>query len=914
MTTSTPLAEASVNVTELHLKDYQPPSHWIDKTHLTFTLNAEDDVVVTSRLLMRLNLTSALPPYTLVLSGAPAHAPEGAETPCMELLSITVDGQPWVDNAYSRHGSELTLNQLPNKPFVLEIQTRISPQANRSLNGLYTSGGKFTTQCESQGFRNITFYLDRPDVMSEFTTVIRAHQGKYAQLLSNGNPSERVTTADGWDEITWHDPHKKPCYLFALVAGNLHLTEDTFVTQSGRTVALHIYVDPGDEGKVTHAMASLKKAMKWDEERFGREYDLDLFQIVAVNDFNFGAMENKGLNIFNSSAILADPKTATDARYEYVEAVVAHEYFHNWSGNRVTCRDWFQLSLKEGFTVFRDSEFTADLNSRAVKRIEDVTGMRTAQFPEDAGAMAHPIRPASVGSIENFYTATVYEKGAEVIRMIHTLLGETDFRRGSDLYFERHDGCAVTTEDFVSAMKDVSGVDLGQFESTWYNQAGTPTLMVTDAYDVTTRKYSLTLEQQTPATPGQPNKQPFHIPVRVGLLDTQGKDILLELGEDQAHCLTQGNVLNVTKKAETFVFHNLPEKPVPSLLRSWSAPVKLQYPYTRDDLTFLMAHDTDGFNRWEAGQQLGVAVLQELVAAHQTGSVMTVDVRLIEAFKAVLQDDTLDPALAALTLTLPSLAYLAELYPDGLVDVDAMDAARKQARKAIGIALEDLFLERFNASRSTEGVPYVWNIKDVGQRAIKNTVLGYLMAANPQQYLPLAIAQYEHNHNMTDVRAALGHILNHGSAEQRKKALDIFYEQHQQNPLAMTQWFSDQALADRADVLNDVQLLLHHSAYDAKNPNSVRGLVGAFASNTVRFHNINGLGYQFLADQIIAIDAFNPMLAAGLSKRLAAPHKYNAQRQGLMKAQLIRITESVKSNNVREIVGKSLALLTEKQS
>jgi aminopeptidase N len=899
--------EASQKPSEIYLKDYTPPSHLIEKTELTFELNADDDVVVSSRLTVNRNPVSKAKPGILTLNGAPEKAPEGRETPTMALLEMKVDGKPLTASEYTRESDELMLTSLPTASFTLEIKTRINPAANRALSGLYTSGGKMTTQCESEGFRNMTFYLDRPDVMSEYITTLIAPPGKYPQLLSNGNPGARTTTPDGRDCIIWHDPFKKPSYLFALVAGDLALKEDTFTTKSGRTVQLHLYSDHGDESKMQHAMASLKQAMAWDEKRFGREYDLDLFQIVAVNDFNFGAMENKGLNIFNSSAVLADPKTATDARYEYVQAVVAHEYFHNWSGNRVTLQKWFDLTLKEGFTVFRDSEFTADLNSRAVKRIEDVAAMRSHQFPEDAGAMAHPIRPSSVGSIENFYTPTVYEKGAEVIRMIHTLLGETAFRKASDLYFERHDGHAVTTEDFVRAMQDASGVDLGQFEQTWYNQAGTPVLDVTDAYDAPRQEYRLTIRQSTPATPGQPTKAPFHIPVRIGLLDSRGNDIPLVL--ETPGQLTNGDVLNLRENETIFVFQQVPEKPIPSLLRNWSAPVKVNYDYALDQLTFLMAHDNDGFNRWEAGQTLGVIVLKSLVSAYQQGKPMLVDSHLIEAFRGVLENRNLDASLAAYALALPGTGYLAELYPNGQVDVDAMHAARKQAKSEIGKALESLLFERFQASRSTENRPYVWNVADASERAMKNRALDYLMAADPVKYLPLALAQFDHDHNMTDVRAAISPILDQADAATRQQKLDAFYEEHQSNPLAINQWFQDQALADRAEVLNEVKALLKHPAYDGKNPNSVRSLVGGFCANTVHFHQKDGSGYQFLAEQICDIDKFNPGLAAGLSKRLSTPHKYDKQRQTLIKASLEWIGEQATSNNVKEIVEKSLALL-----
>ncbi len=907
-------------ITEIRLADYTPPSHFFETTDITFDLIAEDNVVVSTKIKANKNPGSTASAQVLILNGAPEKASENSETPTMELLEVKINGA--IHNHQTRHEEELTIQGLPEGAFTLEIKTRINPKANRSLNGLYTSGEKLTTQCEAQGFRNITFYLDRPDVMSRFTTTIIADKGRYPQMLSNGNPGKRTLQANGRETITWEDPFKKPAYLFALVAGDLALTQDTFTTRSGRKVDIHIYVDKGDEDKVAHAMASIKKAMAWDETAFGREYDLDLFQIVAVNDFNFGAMENKGLNIYNSSAILANPKTATDTRYEFIEGVIGHEYFHNWSGDRVTCRDWFQLSLKEGLTVFRDQEFSSDMNAREVKRIDDVIGMRTRQFAEDAGAMAHPIRPASVGSIENFYTSTVYEKGAEVIRMMHTLMGgQEGFRKGTDLYFDRHDGQAVTTEDFVKAMEDASGLDLKQFEKTWYNQAGTPTLDVTDAYNPETKEYRLTLKQSTPSTPGQATKEAFHIPVRLGLLDSKGHDMPLVLQSKNSEALTHGHVLNLTENETTFTFSKVSEKPVPSLLRNWSAPVKVNYDYSRDDLTFLMANDNDGFNRWEAGQKLGVDVLKELVSAHQQGQSIEVDPRLIQAFKSVLQDTKLDVALTATNLILPSLSYLSELYPDGAVDLDAIDAARKQTRKAIGQALEKELLERFNQSRSTESRPYQWTMADAGERSLKNILLAYLIAGNPEQYLDLAIGQFDQKHNMTDIRGALSHILNHAPTDVRNAKLSGLYNENQSNAQAMDQWFSDQALADRSDVLDHVKRLMTHEAYmesspedesvlrKTTNPNRVRSLVGGFVANKVHFHHKDGSGYSFLADQIIEIDQFNPMLAAGLSKAFSSARKFDTNRRQLIATQLERIQGSVDSKNVKEIVGKTLESL-----
>ncbi len=907
-----PLLFGTGSIKVLQLTDYTPPSHLIDKTELTFDLKAEDDVDVTSRLQIQPNPKAVDPTHSLTLKGAPASAPEDAETPTMKLLDIKVNGKALSPQEYHRENDELTLHHVPDHPFSLEIKTNINPKANRSLSGLYTSGGKITSQCEAEGFRNITFYLDRPDVMSEYTTTLIAPKGQYKQLLSNGNPGKRKVTPDGKEQITWHDPHKKPSYLFALVAGDFAMKEDHFKTRSGRDVTLRLFANHGDEQKLKLATESLKQAMKWDEERFGREYDLDLFQIVGINDFNMGAMENKGLNIFNSSAILADAKTATDARHEYIQAVVAHEYFHNWSGNRVTLQKWFDLTLKEGFTVFRDAEFTADLNSRIVKRIDDVSGMRTSQFAEDAGPMAHPIRPASVGTIDNFYTSTVYEKGAEVIRMIHTLLGEKTFRQGSDLYFQRHDGQAVSTEDFIKAMQDASGVDLGQFEKTWYNQAGTPILDVHDAYDPKKKEYALTIRQSTPATPGQPTKDPFHIPVRVGLLNAKGEDLPLHLKGDQQALLTQGDILNLKAPETTFVFRDVPEKPIPSLLRNWSAPVKVNYPYTREQLTFLMAHDTDGFNRWEAGQKLGVDVLKEQIEAHQQGKPFALDPNLVTAFKGILKDSTLDPALSARAFSLPSPDYLMELYPAGKVDMDAIFAVHQSARRAIGQALEPELLERFKHSRSSESQPYQWTGPDSGERAIKNRALTYLVEGHPEKYLPLAVQQYDLQHNMTDVSAALSHLVDHADPVTQQEKLAHFYQTHQGNPTGIQRGFTTQAYADKPEVLDDVKALLQHPEYDAKNPNAIRSLLGAFSGNTLHFHQKTGAGYEFLADQIIAIDKFNPTAASGLAKRFGETAKFNdPARKTLTKTQLERILKHAQSDNVREVVEKNLALLAE---
>jgi aminopeptidase N len=902
--------------TEVRLEDYSPPTHLITETHLTVELDKEShgDALVSSRLEIMPNPSSKEPTHTLRLNTAPEVPKPGTKTPTMAIQEVKLNGRVLSSQEYIREGEELIIPNLPNRPFRLETKAHIDPAANKALSGLYFPGGKFFTQCEADGFRNITPYLDRPAVLSKFTVKIVSPKGKYPYLLSNGNRSKKRTLKDGRETITWVDPHPKPSHLFALVAGDLAEKRSTFTTQSGRKTQLRWYVDHGAEGQTSHAIESLKLAMKWDEDHWGREYDLDRFQTAATNDFNYGAMENKGLNVFNSKYLLATPRIATDQYYEAVLGVVGHEYFHNWTGNRVAPRDWFQLTLKEGLTVFRDQEFTSDMCSRPVKRIDDVTVMRVTQFPEDASAMAHPIRPKAYVTVQNFYTPTVYRKGAEVIRMIHTMIGAENFRKGMDLYFKRHDGQAVTTEDFVKALHDASGVDLSQFERTWYNQSGTPTLDVRDAYDPKTKEYRLTVKQSTPATPGQPTKESFHIPIRMGLLGSNGKDMPLQLEASQANLLTNGDIVNLKNAETTFVFKNVAEKPVPSLLRNWSAPVKLNYNYSRNDLRFLMAHDSDGFNRWEAAQKLSVDVIQEMVAAHQHNQPMTVDPLLIDAFKDVLQDKTLDPALAARTLALPNAGYLAELYPDGKVDAEAIHAARKQTQQAIGKALASQWDQCFQANRSTEKRAYHWNVHDVGERAMKNTALSYLVAGNPKAHLALATAQFDRNQNMTDVQAALLAIRDNADAPTVKAKMDAFYQEHQNDTSVLDQWFMLQAMADRPDVLDQVKTLLKHPAYDAANPNRVNGLVAAFAQNPVYFHTKDGSGYQFLADQTIETDKFNPMLAAKLAKRLSTPHRFDRERQDLMKAQLERILANVQSNNVKEIVSKSLAHLAAKQA
>ena len=877
----------------IYLKDYQAPEYLIDETHLTFEL-FEDHSLVHAQLVMRRNPArgEGLPP--LVLDGQQ-----------LELLSVKLDDVELTDADYQLTDSHLTLHP-QRAQFVVDTSVKIHPETNTALEGLYTSGSLFCTQCEAEGFRKITYYLDRPDVMSIFTTTVIADQHKYPVLLSNGNPVGSGPEEDGRHWATWEDPFKKPAYLFALVAGDLWCVEDTFTTRSNREVALRIYVEPENIDKCQHAMNSLKKSMRWDEDTYGREYDLDIFMIVAVNDFNMGAMENKGLNIFNSSAVLARAETATDAAHQRVEAIVAHEYFHNWSGNRVTCRDWFQLSLKEGFTVFRDAGFSADMNSATVKRIQDVAYLRTHQFAEDAGPMAHAVRPDSFIEISNFYTLTVYEKGSEVVGMLHTLLGAEGFRKGSDLYFDRHDGQAVTCDDFIKAMEDANGVDLTQFKR-WYSQAGTPRLNVTEHYDAAKQTYSLTFAQSCPATPGQTEKLPFVIPVALGLLNANGEELPLHLQGESAAVGTH-RVLSVTEAQQTFTFTGMAQQPLPSLLRGFSAPVKLHFPYSRDQLMFLMQHDTDGFNRWEAGQQLAVQVLQDLIGQHQRGEALVMDPRLVAALRSVLGNEQLDQAMVAEMLSLPGEAYLTEISE--IADVDAIHAAREFARQHLAESLHEALWARYQANREvSKATPYVAQAEHFARRALQNIALSYLMLTGKPQVLAAALEQFEHSDNMTERLTALAVLVNSPFDAEKAKALASFAEHFKDNPLVMDQWFSVQAGCTLPGGLERVKALMQHPAFTLKNPNKVRALIGAFAGqNLINFHAADGSGYRFLADLVIQLNAFNPQIASRQLAPLTRWRKYDSARQALMKAELERIrTCGDLSSDVFEVVSKSLA-------
>ena len=890
----------------IHLKDYKVPPYLIDETLLHVDIH-ENVTTVTSTLKVRRNPDAAEEDAcNLILDGSKD----------LDTQRVAIDGRDLTSNEYQINEDALTIFDTPDT-FELTSIVEIKPQENTALEGLYKSGDMFCTQCEAEGFRNITWYEDRPDVLSKYTTTVVADRTKYPVLLSNGNDIERGGEGDRhW--VTWQDPFMKPAYLFALVAGELKHIEDEFVTISGRRVKLQIFTEAHNIDKVDYAMTSLKNSMQWDEATYGREYDLDIFMIVAVESFNMGAMENKGLNIFNTSCVLARPDTTTDAAYQRVESVVGHEYFHNWSGNRVTCRDWFQLSLKEGFTVLRDQQFSADMGSPTVCRVNDVSVLRAAQFPEDAGPMAHPIRPDSFIEINNFYTATVYEKGAEVVGMIRTLLGPERFRAGTDLYFDRHDGQAVTTEDFVKAMEDANEVDLTQFR-VWYRQAGTPVLNCSGRYDEAARTLTLEVEQSCPLTPGQEAKDPYHLPLKVGLLNSEGQDIrfpVIDLDIASIDEAGQGfsAVLNVTRPKQEFVFRGLDEAPVPSLLRGFSAPVKLEYAYDRDDLTFLMSHDSDGFNRWEAGQRLAVDVIQEVVQQVEAGATVSVDERLISAFDANLseaidgdKDPTLDKAMIAHMLVLPLESYLIELA--ATANVDAIHAAREAVRNEIADKLAGLLLSVYKLNQSE--VEYRTGASQIAERSLKNVALSYLMQPETTEMVPLCFEQFESAANMTDTSAAIRALVNsaaEAAQESKAKALTDFYNRWNNEALVIDQWFAIQANCPLPGTLDRVKALMGHEAFDIKVPNRMRALVAQFAiANIVNFHQADGGGYAFLADCVIELNAINPQMAARILSPLTRWSKFDEARQGMMKSELERILETKSiSNDVYEIVTKSL--------
>jgi aminopeptidase N len=869
--------------TTIYLKDYRPPAFLISTVDLDVDIQ-DDFARVTASLAVRRNPKAADPKAPLVLSGDE-----------VELESIALNGKPLPASAYTVDAAELTLASVPDQ-FTLTTVCRIHPRQNTKLMGLYASKDGYFTQCEAEGFRRITFFLDRPDVMARYTTTIHADKQKFPVLLSNGN---LVGSGDGW--ARWVDPFPKPSYLFALVAAKLDKLEDSYVTQSGRTVSLQIYVEPGKLDQSGFAMLALKKAMRWDEEVFGLELDLDQYMIVAVGDFNMGAMENKGLNIFNTKYVLARPDTATDTDFMLIDRVVAHEYFHNWTGNRVTCRDWFQLSLKEGLTVFRDQEFGADMYSRPVQRIQEVRGLRAAQFPEDAGPMAHPVRPQSYMEISNFYTATVYEKGAEVVRMIHTLIGHANFRKGMDLYFQRFDGQAVTTDDFAQAMQDASGVDLAQFKR-WYDQAGTPVLEVSGTYDADAKRYTLTVKQSCPPSPGQPDKLPFHIPFAVGLIDADGEELPLRLeGEAEAAGMTR--VLSLRSPEARYTFVDVAARPVPSLLRGFSAPVLLRYPYTDSELTHLMAHDDDAVNRWEAGQRLALKIVLDGIAQQQAGRQPDFPASFADAFARVLADGPADPAFAADALSLPSEGYIAEQMK--VVDPEAIHAVRVELRRYLARSLRSQLLATY-ASQNVTG-PYSPDAEAAGRRALRNLCLGYLMELDDPEIRSLTMRQFTGANNMTDAMAALSTLVSTDCAE-RQAALDAFYAKWKEEPLVVDKWLGVQASARLPGTLAEVKRLLAHEAFSIKNPNKVYALIGGFRGNQVRFHAADGAGYAFLADQVIVLDALNPTVAARMARGFDRWKKFDTGRQVKARQALERIRDAQGlSKDTFEVVTRALA-------
>ncbi len=872
----------------IYLKDYTPPAYLVDRVDLHFELD-EEATRVRTRMHIRRNEAAQSGEAPLQLDGS--H---------QTLLGIKLDNEDLSAEAYQVSEEQLTIPKVPNQ-FMLEIETQINPRTNTALEGLYLSSGLLTTQCEAEGFRRITYFPDRPDVMARFSVTLVACKEKFPVLLANGNLVDSGEDANGRHWARWEDPSLKPSYLFAVVAGPLVYQEDAFITMSGRKVVLRLYVEEENIKKCDHAMASLKQAMQWDEQVYGREYDLDIYMVVAVNDFNMGAMENKGLNIFNASCVLASPATATDGDYYNIQSIIGHEYFHNWSGNRVTCRDWFQLSLKEGFTVFRDQEFSADMNSRGVKRIDDVNALRLHQFAQDAGPMAHPVRPDHYMEINNFYTVTVYNKGAEVVRMIRNLVGADGFRKGTDLYFARHDGQAVTTDDFVRAMEDANDIDLTQFKR-WYDQAGTPEITLLEKYDTAQQRFQLTLQQHTPATPGQEEKLPFHIPLAIGLLDANGNDMPLKLSlQDTAkqHTVT----LSLQQAEQTFTFYEVAEKPLVSIGRGFSAPVKFKRDLTDRELAFLLAHDSDDFNRWDAGQQLAINNLLKLIDAYQHDRELQLSEEVVEAYRQALTHPQLDKALIARLMILPGESYIADQMD--VVDVEAIHATREFMRRTLAQSLRTELLQSYQANQLSHA--YQFNAEDMAQRSLKNTALAYLMALDDAELQQLCVTQYQAGDNMTDVMVALT-LLADVAGEAREEVLADFYQRWQHDPQVVEKWLAIQAGSSLPDTLQRIRTLMQHQAFSMHNPNKVRSLIGRFCSgNPLRFHAADGSGYRFLGDRVLELDSLNPSIAARLVQTLSRWRRYDAARQALMREQLERIvSKDGLSKDVYEIASCSL--------
>lgn len=860
-----------------YLKDYQTPAYHILETDLHFDI-AEPQTVVKSRLTVEPQRVGE----PLVLDGS------------AKLLSVKING---VAADYVLEGETLTIAGVPSERFTVEVETEILPAENKSLMGLYASGGNLFTQCEPEGFRKITFYIDRPDVMSKFTTTIVADKKRYPVLLSNGNKIDGGEFSDGRHWVKWEDPFAKPSYLFALVAGDLAVTEDYFTTMGGRNVKIEFYTTEADKPKVGFAVESLKNAMKWDETRFGLEYDLDIFMVVAVGDFNMGAMENKGLNIFNTKFVLADSRTATDTDFEGIESVVGHEYFHNWTGNRVTCRDWFQLSLKEGLTVFRDQEFSGDRASRAVRRIENIRLLRQHQFPEDAGPTAHPVRPASYEEMNNFYTMTVYEKGAEVVRMYHTLLGEEGFQKGMKLYFQRHDGQAVTCDDFRAAMADANGINLDRF-ALWYSQAGTPVLEAEGR--LKNNIFELTVKQTVPPTPDMADKQPMMIPVKVGLLNRNGEAVAFDYQGKRA---TEA-VLLLTEAEQTFPLEGVTEAVVPSLLRGFSAPVHLNYPYSDDDLLLLLAHDSDAFTRWEAAQTLYRRAVATNLAALSDGVELPKHEKLLAAVEKVISDDLLDNAFKALLLGVPSEA---ELW-DGTENIDPL--RYHQAREALLDTLAIHFLPKWHElnrqAAKQENQSYEYSPEAAGWRTLRNVCRAFVLRADPAHIETVAEKYGEMAQNMTHEWGILSAV-NGNESDTRNRLLAQFADKFSDDALVMDKYFALVGSSRRSDTLQQVQTALQHPKFSLENPNKARSLIGSFSRNVPHFHAEDGSGYRFIADKVIEIDRFNPQVAARLVQAFNLCNKLEPHRKNLVKQELQRIrAQEGLSKDVGEIVGKIL--------
>jgi aminopeptidase N len=879
----------NVRVQPIRLADYRPADYLIDSVHLDISLDPIATKVV-SRLALRPNPAGT--------PGAPLQLNGDELKPFRALLDNEA-----LDLGVVAAPNGLTIAHPPARPFTLEVETLLDPSANTRLEGLYRSGSAYCTQCEAEGFRRITYYLDRPDVMSVFTVRIEASKTEAPVLLSNGNPVDSGDLPNGRHYAVWHDPHPKPSYLFALVGGDLGSIEDEFVTASGRKVKLAIHVEKGKEHRAHYAMESLIHAMRWDEFVYGREYDLDVFNIVAVPDFNMGAMENKGLNIFNDKYILAIQETATDSDYAGIETVVAHEYFHNWTGNRITCRDWFQLCLKEGLTVYRDQEFTADQRSRAVGRIANVRTLRAAQFPEDGGPLAHNVRPDSYNEINNFYTATVYEKGAEIIRMLRCLIGHDAYHEGMALYFERFDGKAATVEDFISCFAESSGRDLSQF-FLWYNQAGTPKISATGAYDAEAKTYTLDLSQETPPTPGQPVKKPLLMPIRLGLIGEDGAEIPLAQDDPASEREAKYGIFELGESHRRIVFKDVPTRPVPSLLRRFSTPAILDIALSESDLLVLLAHDSDPFNRWQAAQTFATRLMIRSTELIRAGELPDFNPDFAEALGAAIEANLADPAFAAQLASLPSEADIARDIGSN-VDPDAIHMARRALRGDIGKALGPRLLAIYE--RLTSDAPFSPDAASAGRRALRNACLDLYAAGNPADGSDIAMRQFQQGANMTDQMAALVTLSAHATA-QRERALDSFFRSHAGEPLILDKWFSLQAMIQEPETLARVKRLTHNHAFSLTNPNRVRALIGAFAGNPTGFNAADGAGYRFVAETALQLDEINPQVAARLLSAFRSWRNLESTRRALAQSALESVATREKlSPDVLDIVARALA-------